>query len=208
MILLLDNYDSFVHNVARALRELGAEVEVVRSDRLTVSEAIVREASGVVISPGPGTPDEAGISVELVRELGGRVPVLGICLGHQAVAAAYGAGVGSSPAPTHGRESAVYHRGGDLFAGIPSPFPAGRYHSLSVDERSLPRELEPAAWTARGELMAVRHRDDPVWGIQFHPESVLTPSGAKIFENFLHLVRRRPADRPAARSRLAIAKVP
>ncbi len=192
MILLLDNYDSFVHNVARALRELGAAVEVVRSDRVTVEEALEHPPSGLVISPGPRTPLEAGVSVELVRALSGRIPVLGICLGHQAIARAYGASVVRSAFPTHGRASAIHHEGEGLFHGVPSPFPAGRYHSLTVERSTLPNELEPAAWTAEGEVMAIRHREHPVWGVQFHPESVLTPSGDVLLGNFLSLVDLRP----------------
>jgi anthranilate synthase/aminodeoxychorismate synthase-like glutamine amidotransferase len=194
-ILLLDNYDSFVHNVARALRELGARVDVMRSDALSVDEAIARDPSHLVISPGPGEPADAGVSVPLVRRLQGRVPVLGICLGHQAIAEAYGGRVISSPAPMHGRASSIVHRGQGILSGLPSPFPAARYHSLSVEEASLPSALEAVAWTADGELMAVRDRMAPVWGLQFHPESILTPVGDRILEAFLRL--EAPAPDPA-----------
>ncbi|MEX1258914.1 MAG: aminodeoxychorismate/anthranilate synthase component II [Gemmatimonadota bacterium] len=187
MILLLDNYDSFVFNVARSFRELGAEVEVVRSDALTVAEAVARVPSRVVLSPGPCTPAEAGISVELVRVLEGRVPILGICLGHQAVAAAYGASLVPALDPAHGRAAEIFHAGEGILAGLPSPFPAGLYHSLAVRAGDLPDTFSVAARTRAGEIMALRHRTHPVWGVQFHPESVLTPVGQTIFENFLAL---------------------
>jgi anthranilate synthase component II len=185
MMLLLDNYDSFVHNVERALRELGEDVMVVRSDGLTVAEALALPVSRVVISPGPRTPAEAGISVELVRAVGERIPVLGICLGHQAVAAAYGGAIVPSPEPAHGWAVPVFHRGSGLLQGIPSPFPAGLYHSLSVGSDSLPVELVVEGWTRGGEVMAIRHRNHSVWGVQFHPESILTPAGMEVFRNFL-----------------------
>jgi anthranilate synthase/aminodeoxychorismate synthase-like glutamine amidotransferase len=187
VILLLDNYDSFVFNVARSFRELGAEVEVARSDALTVEEALRRRPSHVVLSPGPCTPTDAGISVELVRALDGRVPVLGICLGHQAVAAAYGASIVPAVDPAHGRAAEIFHTGQGILAGLPSPFPAGLYHSLAVGALGLPELLVVEARTRGGEIMALRHRTDPVWGVQFHPESVLTPAGGTIFENFLSL---------------------
>ena len=187
MILLLDNYDSFVHNVARSLRELGAQVEVRRSDALSVEEALGLEPSGLVISPGPCTPTEAGISVELVRVLEGRIPVLGICLGHQVVAAAYGGEIVPSPSPVHGMATAILHRSAGILADLPSPFSGGLYHSLSVSSGSLPPELVLEAWTVGGEVMALRHRVHPVWGVQFHPESVLTPEGESIFRRFLEL---------------------
>lgn len=186
-VLVLDNYDSFVHNVARYLRELGREVEVCRSDRVPVAGIASSGVTHVVISPGPCTPDEAGVSVELVRALGGRVPVLGVCLGHQAVAQAYGARIVPSPAPTHGRATPIRHRGEGILAGLPDPFPAGRYHSLSVDRERLPPELEVTAWTEEGEIMAIRHRTQPVWGVQFHPESVLTEGGHAMLAGFLEL---------------------
>lgn len=205
MILILDNYDSFVHNVARGLRELGAEVSVVRSDRLTVAEVLAKRPTHVVISPGPGRPEDAGISLELVRKLRGEVPVLGICLGHQVVAEAYGARVIESPTPRHGSASRIEHRGVGLLAGLPSPFEAGRYHSLGVDARSLPPELEAVAWIDGGEVMALRHRSHPVWGVQFHPESILTPAGPRIFRHFVEMsaVPSLPASVEASRSEAA-----
>lgn len=187
MILLLDNYDSFVHNVARSLRELGGEVEVHRSDALAVEEAVALEPTHLVLSPGPCTPAEAGISVELIREMRGRTPILGICLGHQAIAVAYGAELITSPEPAHGRALAIEHRGTGILAGLPSPFPAGLYHSLSVASDSLPDPLLVEGWTRGGEVMAIRDREAPVWGVQFHPESILTPQGDEIFARFLAL---------------------
>jgi anthranilate synthase/aminodeoxychorismate synthase-like glutamine amidotransferase len=187
MILVLDNYDSFVHNVARYLRELGAEVEVGRNDAFTVEEVEARDPTHLVLSPGPCTPDDAGISVELVRALGGRIPTLGICLGHQAVARAYGARLVPSPSPTHGRASPIHHRGEGILSGLPDPFDGGRYHSLSVDREALPAALEVTAWTDHGEVMAIRHREHPVWGVQFHPESILTEGGHRLLGAFLEL---------------------
>jgi len=186
MILLLDNYDSFVHNVARSLRELGGEVLVHRSDSLTVEEALALNPTHLVLSPGPCTPVEAGVSVELVRALDGRIPILGICLGHQAIGVAYGAGLIPSPEPAHGRALPIHHHGSGILAGLPEPFPAGLYHSLSLDP-DLPPALLLEGWTAEGEVMAIRHREDPVWGVQFHPESILTPQGDAILARFLEM---------------------
>jgi len=196
MILVLDNYDSFVHNVARYLRELGREVEVHRSDSLAVETILDRDPSHVVLSPGPCTPSEAGVSIALVRALAGRIPVLGICLGHQAVAQAYGATIVPSPSPTHGRASLVQHDGEGILAGLPAPFRAGRYHSLSVRREGLPEALEVKGWTEDAEVMAIRHREHPVWGVQFHPESVLTEGGHHLLSNFLGL---RPLHASASR---------
>jgi anthranilate synthase/aminodeoxychorismate synthase-like glutamine amidotransferase len=189
MILLLDNYDSFVYNVARALRELGGRVEVVRSDALTVGDALAAGPSHLVISPGPGTPADAGISLELVRAVRGRIPVLGICLGHQAIAEAYGGRVVRSDEPVHGRATPIVHKGEGIFAGLPSPFPAGRYHSLTVERTSLPRPLRAVAWTPGGEIMGLRDEGAPVWGVQFHPESILTPCGESLLDSFLRTSR-------------------
>lgn len=187
MILLIDNYDSFVHNVAHSLRELGGNVEVHRSDALTVEEAAALDPSHLVLSPGPCTPAEAGISVELVRAMRERIPILGICLGHQAIAVAYGAELMTSPEPAHGRALSIEHRGTGILEGLPSPFPAGLYHSLSVAPDTLPEPLLVEGWTRGGEVMAIRDREAPVWGVQFHPESILTPLGGEIFGRFLSL---------------------
>lgn len=209
MILVLDNYDSFVHNVARTLRELGAahgmdeEVRVVRSDAMSVGELLEVDPSHLVISPGPGTPASAGVSVAAVRALGGRVPVLGVCLGHQVVAAAYGARVVRARHPLHGRSSKVHHRGEGILAGFSRPFDAGRYHSLVVDRRSLPDALEVTAVSDEGEIMALQHRRVPVYGVQFHPESVLTPDGRRVLANFLAVSPSRERSGKAAVGRAA-----
>lgn len=206
MILVLDNYDSFVHNVARYLREIMAQgggtnlVRVVRSDEVDVADVLNMSPSHLVISPGPCTPSRAGISVAAVRAVGETTPVLGICLGHQAVAEAYGGRVVRARRPLHGRSSTIHHEGGDLLDGLPRPFRAGRYHSLVVDEASLPPELMITARSEEGEIMAIRHRSRPVWGIQFHPESILTPDGHRILRNFLVRVRD-PAAVPVAPAR-------
>ena len=185
MILLLDNYDSFVFNVDHALRALGAEVRVVRSDAITREEAERLAPTHLVISPGPGRPEDAGVSIELIRAFTGKIPILGICLGHQAIGVAFGAEVVRGTRPVHGKASAVYHDGKGVYRGLPNPFEGGRYHSLVVREESLPPDLELAAHTQDGEVMGVRHRHFPIEGIQFHPESVLTPRGATVFRNFL-----------------------
>ncbi|WP_428030581.1 anthranilate synthase component II [Ancylobacter sp.] len=190
MILLIDNYDSFVFNVARYLVELGEEVEVARNDALDI-DAITRLApEALVISPGPCSPNEAGISLEAVRALSGRLPILGICLGHQCIGQAFGGRVVRAKEPMHGRASQVRHTGSDVFAGLPSPFPAGRYHSLAVElDEGAP--LHATAWSGDGEIMGLAHRDHPTYGVQFHPESVLTGHGYDLMANFLKLARRR-----------------
>jgi len=185
MILLIDNYDSFVHNLARYLVELGCEVDVVRNDAVTVADVEALEVEAIVLSPGPCTPEEAGISVELVRRLGERLPILGVCLGHQAIAAAWGAAVVHAPEPVHGRTDRVRHDRRGLFEGLPDPLIATRYHSLAVDEQTLPPELRVTATTDDGVVMALAHRDRPVFGVQFHPESVLTDGGHRLLWNFL-----------------------
>jgi anthranilate synthase/aminodeoxychorismate synthase-like glutamine amidotransferase len=187
MLLLIDNYDSFVHNLARYFEELGCRTLVVRNDRLAVDEAAALAPEAIVISPGPCTPAEAGISVELVRRLGPRIPILGVCLGHQAIAAAYGGRVVRAARPMHGRTSLVRHDGRDLLAGLPDPFPAARYHSLVVADEGLPAELEVRARTEDGTIMALAHRTFRVHGVQFHPESILTSVGPRILANFLAL---------------------
>lgn len=187
MILLLDNYDSFVHNVAHALQSVGHEIHVVRNDELSLDEALAKDPSHVILSPGPGVPSSAGISVPLVRAARGRVPILGICLGHQAVGEAYGASIVAARAPMHGRSSGIVHDGSGILSGLPSPFDGGRYHSLAIDESTLPSELRPVARTSDGDLMAVWDEVSEVWGVQFHPESILTPEGKRLLERFAAL---------------------
>lgn len=185
MIVLVDHYDSFVQTAARYLRELGERTEVVRCDEVTADGLLAAEPRAVVLSPGPRTPDETGVSVPFLQASAGRIPVLGICLGHQCIVAAMEGRVHRSPSPTHGKASRVHHRGGPLFRGLPSPFPAGRYHSLETPRGGLPEEAEIIAWTAAGEVMALRHRRRPWWGVQFHPESILTRGGHRVLANFL-----------------------
>ncbi len=189
-VLVIDNYDSFTYNLVQAFACLGAEVTVHRNDQLTVSDALSLGATHAVISPGPGRPETSGISVDLIREAAGRIPVLGVCLGHQALAAAFGARVERAPELMHGKVSAVYHDGRTVFEGLPSPFPAGRYHSLAVPEDSLPPELAISAFTSEGEIMGLRHRELALEGVQFHPESILTPEGDRLLRNFLELKAR------------------
>jgi len=183
VILLIDNYDSFTYNLAHLFGELGAEVVVRRNDAITPEEAERLAPSHLVVSPGPGRPDSAGVSVELVRRLGERVPTLGVCLGHQAVVEAFGGEVGQAKRLVHGKASEIRHDGRELFDGLPERFEAGRYHSLAVTR--VPDCLEVSATCADDEVMAVRHRELPVNGVQFHPESVLTPTGPELARNFL-----------------------
>lgn len=187
MILLIDNYDSFVHNLARYLRRLGQETIVVRNDNTTPAEVIERRPVAIVLSPGPCTPDEAGCSLELVRQGAGKLPILGVCLGHQTIGQAFGGRVIRARQPVHGQASRVHHGGSGIFAGLPSPLMVGRYHSLVVEEESLSSELEVTARTDDGLVMAMAHRRWPIFGVQFHPESILTESGYAILENFLRL---------------------
>jgi anthranilate synthase/aminodeoxychorismate synthase-like glutamine amidotransferase len=187
VLLVIDNYDSFTYNLVQYLAELGAEVRVFRNDALTVDEVVALQPQQIVISPGPCTPNEAGISVDLIAELAGSVPILGVCLGHQSVAAAFGGRVVRAPRIMHGKTSPILHDGKTIFRGLPSPFEATRYHSLIVEPESLPACLERTAWTAEGEIMGVRHREVFVEGIQFHPESILTLEGKHLLRNFLDL---------------------
>ncbi|MDQ3752197.1 MAG: aminodeoxychorismate/anthranilate synthase component II [Actinomycetota bacterium] len=193
-LLLVDNFDSFVYNLAQAFGSLGADPVVVRNDA-SAEELEALAPDGVVISPGPGTPEEAGVSIEAVRRFGARMPLLGVCLGHQCIGAAYGGVVSRAPVgPKHGKTSAVEHDGTGVLAGLPSPFIATRYHSLAIEPGSFPEALEVTARSDDGTVMALRHRSLPVEGVQFHPESVLTPEGPRILANFLETTRRsRPA---------------
>lgn len=186
MVLLLDNYDSFTYNLAHRLGELGAEVEVVRNDAITVEEMAARSPSHLVISPGPGRPETAGVSVEALRRFAGQMPVLGVCLGHQALAIAFGGRVERAAAPMHGKTSMVQHDGRGIFTGVAAPLEVGRYHSLVVPRDGVPRDFEVSAWVAEDDtVMALRHTRWPVSGVQFHPESVLTPAGHQLLRNFL-----------------------
>jgi anthranilate synthase/aminodeoxychorismate synthase-like glutamine amidotransferase len=191
MVVLIDNYDSFVHNLARYLRRLGQETEVIRNDAVAPAEIIGQSPTAIVLSPGPCTPDEAGCSLDLVRLAAGRIPLLGVCLGHQTVAAALGGEVIRADEPMHGRTSLIQHSACGLFAGLPIPLTVGRYHSLIVRESTLPRELEVTARTDDGVIMAIAHRRWPVYGVQFHPESVLTEGGYPLLANFLRLAGAR-----------------
>jgi anthranilate synthase/aminodeoxychorismate synthase-like glutamine amidotransferase len=187
MILLLDNYDSFTYNLAQYLGELGCEVEVHRNDKISVEEIAQRKPERIVISPGPCTPREAGISVELIQRLAGKFPILGVCLGHQALGAAFGGKIIRAPKLFHGKTSEIHHDGKGVFQDLPKKFTATRYHSLIVERKTLPRELMITAETADGIIMGVRHRRHKLEGVQFHPESVLTESGMQLLKNFLEL---------------------
>ena len=193
-ILVVDNYDSFVFNLVQYLAQLGAEVDVRRNDDVTTEEA--RTFDGVLLSPGPGTPEEAGICIDIVRACAGDVPILGVCLGHQAIAVAFGASVTRAPELLHGKTSEVFHEGVGVLAGLPSPFIATRYHSLSVDPATVPDELAVTGTTSSGVIMALRHRESAVEGVQFHPESVLTEGGHLMLANWL-----AECGDPAARER-------
>jgi anthranilate synthase/aminodeoxychorismate synthase-like glutamine amidotransferase len=189
MLLLIDNYDSFTYNLYQYLGELGAVVRVVRNDELPVAEAMALRPEAIVISPGPGTPDEAGISLDLIRAAAGAVPLLGVCLGHQSLGQAFGGRIVRAPSLMHGKTSEIHHDGRTLFAGLPQPFSATRYHSLVIAPETVPACLEVSARTAEGVIMAVRHRDHPLEGVQFHPESILTTAGKDLLANFLRMVR-------------------
>jgi anthranilate synthase/aminodeoxychorismate synthase-like glutamine amidotransferase len=187
VILLVDNYDSFTYNLAQLLSELGEELEVVRNDARPVDELVAMRPSRVVLSPGPGRPEDAGVTAAAVRAFAGRAPVLGVCLGHQAIAQVFGGRVVLAPEPVHGKAADVRHDGRTIYDGLPAVFPAGRYHSLLVEERGLPDELEVSARSADGLVMGLRHRTLPVEGVQFHPESILTPVGRDLLRNFARL---------------------
>jgi anthranilate synthase/aminodeoxychorismate synthase-like glutamine amidotransferase len=185
MILVIDNYDSFTYNLVQYLGELGADVRVRRNDRVTAGEIEAMAPAQILISPGPGRPEDAGISTDVIRHFGPTTPLLGVCLGHQAIGVVYGGTVGRATVPMHGKTSTVVHDGKGVFGGIDEPFLAGRYHSLVILPDGVPPDLEVAARTDDGTIMAVRHRTYPVHGVQFHPESVLTEEGRKILRNFL-----------------------
>ncbi len=189
MLLMIDNYDSFTYNLVQYFMELGEEVEVVRNDKLDIADIEKMAPQHLVISPGPCTPNEAGISVEAIRHFAGKIPLLGICLGHQSITAAFGGKVVRADRLMHGKTSMIEHDGSELFAGIDNPFEATRYHSLIAERSSLPECLQVTAWTDSDVIMALAHRELPVWGLQFHPESILTTSGMQLLGNFLKMSR-------------------
>ena len=198
LILLIDNYDSFVYNLARYVRELGEIPLVRRHDAIGIDEIFELAPSHIVISPGPCSPREAGISTDVVRQVGPSIPILGVCLGHQCIGAAYGGQILRAGAPMHGKTSRIHHRGAGLFQGLPNPFTATRYHSLVIEPSSIPDSLAVTATSEDGEIMAVQHLEYPVHGVQFHPESVLTEHGYRLLDHFLHGVPATPRNLPDA----------
>jgi anthranilate synthase/aminodeoxychorismate synthase-like glutamine amidotransferase len=187
MLLMIDNYDSFTYNLVQYFGELGEDVRVFRNNRITVEEIEALRPDRIVISPGPCTPNEAGISVETIRHFAGKLPILGVCLGHQAIGAAFGGEIIRAPLLMHGKTSRIHHDGKTLFEGLPNPFEATRYHSLLIRRETKPDSLETTAWTDAGEIMGVRHREFIIEGVQFHPESILTVAGKDLLRNFLKL---------------------
>ena len=185
MILIIDNYDSFTYNLVQYLGELGAEMRVVRNDAVSVDDVVAMHPERIVISPGPGTPNDAGISLDVIRRLGATTPLLGVCLGHQSIGQAYGATVARARTQMHGKTSEIRHESSGVFAGLSNPFTATRYHSLVVLKDTVTPDLEITAWSEDGEIMGLRHRHHPVQGVQFHPESILTLEGKKLLANFL-----------------------
>jgi anthranilate synthase component 2 len=189
MLLMIDNYDSFTYNLVQYFGELGEDVRVIRNDKITLEEIENLAPERIVISPGPCSPEEAGISVAAIKEFAGKIPILGVCLGHQAIGAAFSGKVIRSAYLMHGKTSPIHHDGRELFKGLPNPFEATRYHSLIVERSTLPECLEVTAWVAEGEIMGLRHRELPLWGVQFHPESILTVGGMDILANFLEMTK-------------------
>ncbi|MBK8027856.1 MAG: aminodeoxychorismate/anthranilate synthase component II [Chloroflexi bacterium] len=187
MILVIDNYDSFTYNLVQLLGEMGAELQVHRNDKITLDEIRALNPSHLVISPGPGDPDDAGISLDVIRQFGATTPLLGVCLGHQSIGQAYGGVIRRAASLMHGKTSQIYHQGDPMFDGVPNPFEATRYHSLIVEPETFPADLLVTASTDTGEIMALRHRTHPVFGVQFHPESILTTYGRRILANFLQV---------------------
>jgi len=198
MILLIDNYDSFTFNLVHFIGDVGGSCDVVRNDKLTVEDALARDPEAIVLSPGPCTPNEAGICLDLIAAAAGRIPILGVCLGHQAIGQAFGGQVVRAPAPMHGKLSAITHDNTGILEGVPSPFNATRYHSLIVARDTLPETLVPTAWTEDGLIMAMHHRDLPIHGVQFHPESIASQHGHRILANFLAIARFSNAPARAA----------
>ncbi len=188
MILVIDNYDSFTYNLVQLMGELGADLEVVRNDHLTLDDVRRMNPAQIVISPGPGTPNDSGVSLDVIRELGPTIPLLGVCLGHQCIGQVYGGVVKRAEHQMHGKTSMIYHQNSSLFAGIPNPFEATRYHSLLVEEGTLPDCLTVTAVADSGEIMGLQHKEYPVMGVQFHPESILTVHGVQMLQNFMEMV--------------------
>jgi len=193
MILLIDNYDSFTYNLYQYLGEMGADLKVIRNDEMTAEQALELKPERIVISPGPGNPDQAGITLEVIRKAAGRVPLLGVCLGHQSLGQVFGGDVVRAPKLMHGKTSEIHHDGRTLFAGLPVPFTATRYHSLIVSRESVPDCLEISAWTDDGLVMGLRHKEHALEGVQFHPESILTRAGKDLLKNFLGLREKATA---------------
>lgn len=189
MLLMIDNYDSFTYNLVQYFGELGEEVMVFRNDKITLPEIEELRPARIVVSPGPCSPEEAGISVAAIRHFAGRIPQLGVCLGHQSIGAAFGGRIVRSAHLMHGKTSPIHHDGRDLFKGLPDPFEATRYHSLIVERATLPDCLKITAWVDEGEIMGLKHRDLPIWGVQFHPESILTVGGMEVLRNFLEITQ-------------------
>jgi anthranilate synthase/aminodeoxychorismate synthase-like glutamine amidotransferase len=187
VILVIDNYDSFTYNLVQFLGEMGAELCVIRNDQTTLEDIRALNPSHIVISPGPGTPDDGGVSLDVLREMGATTPILGVCLGHQCIGQVYGGVVRRNDRLMHGKTSMIYHKGDPMFTGVPSPFEATRYHSLIVEDGTLPDVLTVTALTEEGEIMGLRHKQYPVYGVQFHPESILTTYGPRILRNFLEM---------------------
>ena len=187
MLLMIDNYDSFTFNIVQYFGQLGENVQVHRNDKISLPEIEALRPDRLVISPGPCSPDEAGISVAAIKHFAGKIPILGVCLGHQSIGYAFGGTVLRSSSLMHGKTSPIFHDGQELFAGLPNPFLATRYHSLIVDRPTLPECLEVTAWIENGEIMGLRHKELPIWGVQFHPESILTEGGMDLFRNFLSI---------------------
>ena len=193
MILVVDNYDSFTYNLVHYLAELGADAHVIRNDAMGVNEALALGAEGVLLSPGPCAPDQAGICLDMIRQAPPHLPILGVCLGHQAIGQAFGGEVVRAKQLMHGKTSPIRHEGRSVFAGLPDPFTATRYHSLAVRRESLPECLQVTAWTEDGEIMGLAHRERPIHGVQFHPDSIATEHGHELLDNFLKLARPQPA---------------
>ncbi|HLJ05482.1 MAG TPA: aminodeoxychorismate/anthranilate synthase component II [Acetobacteraceae bacterium] len=189
MLALIDNYDSFTFNLYHFLGDVGARCEVWRNDKITVADVLARAPEAIVLSPGPCTPNEAGICLDLITAAAGRIPVLGVCLGHQAIGQAFGGNIVRAPVPMHGKVSRIFHTGTDIFAGVASPLSATRYHSLIVDRATMPDVLVPTAWTEDGLVMGLRHRTLPIFGVQFHPESIASQHGHDLLANFLAIAR-------------------